>query len=609
MADIDPAILALVGDIDYDAEELRRRYAYERDVRLRPDKNQQYVETSAEFSHYVDDPYVAPIERDPLNDHVEVAIIGGGIGGLLVGAQLRKHGFEDIRIIEKGGDLGGVWYWNRYPGIRCDTESYIYIPMIEDVGSVPSEKYSRGSEIHGHLLQIAQRFDLYRNACLQTAVTGLAWDDAASVWRITTDRGDAMTARFVVMANGQLSKPKLPGIPGIETFKGHTFHTSRWDYDYTGGSQTGNLDKLGDKKVGLIGTGATGIQAVPALGEGAGHLYVFQRTPAAVDVRANRPTDPVWAASLQPGWQEARNDNFNKVSLGIPQDVDLVSDGFSELGQFADSTAAWAAEVIGRPLAPGEGEFISQTLDDKKMNQIRARMDAIVKDKATAEALKPWHRRYCKRPLFSDEYLPTFNRPNVTLVDTAGQGVERITERGAIVDGKEYPLDCLIFATGFEVGTEFTRRAGYDVVGRGGIELRDYWKEGMKTFHGMFTRGFPNCFLVNFGQNAVTSSFSFILGEQAKHVAHTLSVARDRGATVVEPSAQAVQDYVAEVKPLSYSQQTFWVECTPSYFNGEGSNENPHGFFANVHPAGGVAFYKMLAEWREQGDVAGLELK
>ncbi len=609
MADIDPAIMEIVGEIDYDPDELRKRYAYERDVRLRPDKNQQYVETKAEFSHYIDDPYAEPLERDPLNDHTEVAIIGGGIGGLLIGARLRQAGFDDIRIIEKGGDLGGVWYWNRYPGLRCDTESYIYIPMIEEVDSMPTEKYSRGAEIQSNLLKIARRFDLYKNACLQTVVTGLEWDDAASRWTIRTDRGDAMTAQYVVMANGQLSKPKLPGIPGIDTFKGHTFHTSRWDYDYTGGDYLGNLTRLQDKNVGVIGTGATGVQAIPELAKWAKQLNVFQRTPAAVDVRANRPTDPQWASSLEPGWQDRRSDNFNKVSSGIMQDEDLVSDGFSELGRFADPTASWVAAVIGRELTPEEGAFISQTLDDKKMNEIRARIDATVTDKATAEALKPWHRRYCKRPLFSDEYLPAFNRPNVRLVDTAGKGVQRITETGAVVDGVEYPLDCLIFATGFEVGTEFTRRAGYDVVGRDGIELRQYWKDGMKTFQGMFTRGFPNCILVNFGQNAAANSFSFILDEQAKHVAHTLSEVRKRGGTTVEPSQQAVDDYVAEIKPLSFSQSAFWEQCTPSYFNGEGANENPHGFFANVHPAGGVAFYGMLAEWRNAANLDGLEVR
>ncbi|MDB5713962.1 MAG: monooxygenase [Sphingomonadales bacterium] len=609
MAVTDPAVLNFLGKSEYDRNELRRRYAHERDVRLRPDKNQQYVETTAEFSHYIDDPYIPLTERNPLRDHVDVAIIGGGIGGLLVGAHLRQYGFDDIRIIEKGGDLGGVWYWNRFPGLRCDTEAYIYIPLIEEIGDFPTEKYGRGSEIHAHLLKIARKYDLYRNACLQTGVTGVAWNEDEERWHIRTDRGDHMTARCVVMANGQLSKPKLPGIPGIDQFKGHTFHTSRWDYGYTAGDETGNLTGLADKKVGVIGTGATAIQVIPALGASSQELYVFQRTPAAVDVRANRPTDPQWAASLDPGWQARRNDNFNRVASGLPEEVDLVNDGFTELGKLADPTAAWAEPILGRSLTPEEGSYIAETFDDLKMNAIRARIDEIVKDPKTAEALKPWHRRYCKRPLFSDEYLPTFNRPNVTLVDTDGQGVERITPTGVVVAGKHYDVDCLIFATGFEVGTEFTRRAGYDVVGTGGMELRDYWKNGMRTFQGIFTRGFPNCFLVNFGQNAVANSFTFVLEEQAKHVAHTLNAMRNRRVSVAEPSEAAVESYVAEVKPLSYSQSKFWKDCTPSYFNGEGLTENPHGFFANVHPAGPVVFYDTLEKWRANDDLAGLELR
>jgi cation diffusion facilitator CzcD-associated flavoprotein CzcO len=606
---IDPLIQALVGDVDFDPAAIARRYAYERDVRLRPDGNHQFIETSAQFSHYVDDPYVeAPLQREPLSDEVEVVIVGGGFGGILAGARLREAGFNDIRIIEKGGDFGGTWYWNRYPGIRCDCESYIYLPLLEKMAELPSEKYIRGSEIYRHVKKLAKQYDLYRNACFQTGVTGLRWNDETSRWHIATDRGDDLRARFVAMANGPMNKPKLPGIPGIDKFKGHTFHTSRWDYSYTGGDETGHLTGLCDKRVGIIGTGATGVQCVPPLAESAQHLYVFQRTPAAVDVRANRPTDSQWASVLKPGWQDERIANFNCMVGGIPQDIDLVNDGFTVIGKLLDPTASWAAKIVGRSLTPDEGNFITDVLDDKKMIEIRARIDAVVRDSKTAEALKPWHRRWCKRPLFSDDYLPAFNRPNVTLVDTAGKGVERMTESGVVVAGREYAVDCLIFATGFEVGTEYTRRAGYEVVGRRGLKLSDHWKGGMRTLHGLHSRGFPNCLFIGFGQNAVATNFAFILDEQAKHIAYTLAQARKRGAMIVEASARAVDDYVAEVAPLSFSQHKFWVECTPSYMNGEGTSNDPHGFFANLHPAGAVGFYKMLADWRAKGDLQGLEL-
>ncbi len=606
---IDPAIKTLVGDVDFDPTELQRRYDRERDIRLHPKRNKQFIEVTAEFSHYVDDPYVEPAPtRDPITDEIDILIIGGGFGGVLAGARFRQAGFDNIRIVEKGGDFGGTWYWNRYPGAFCDTESYVYFPMLEDVGYVPKQKYSPGYEIREHIHRIAKTYDLYSNACLQTAVTEVRFDSSAQQWIVSTNRGDALRANFVVIANGPLDRPKLPGIPGINEFKGHTFHTSRWDYGYTGGDEDGNLVGLADKRVGVIGTGATAIQCIPHLGASAKQLYVFQRTPAAVDVRANRPTDPEWESSLASGWHSERIENFNRVVTGIPQEVDMVSDGFTAVGRLLDPTASWAAALIGRDLTEEEGEYINEILDDKKMNEIRARIDEVVEDKATAEALKPWHRRWCKRPLFSDDYLPTFNRSNVTLVDTGGRGVERFTNHAAIVDGQSYELDCLIFATGFEVGTALTRRTGFDIVGRDGLKLSDHWSNGMRTFHGLHAHGFPNCVFMGFGQNASATNFVFILDEQSKHVAYTVKEARARGSTVVEASEKAVADYVAEVNPLAFSMNKFWVECTPSYFNGEGTPDDPNGFFANVHPAGTVGFYDMLREWREQGELSGLEL-
>ncbi len=606
---IDPAIKKLVGDIDFDPAEIQRRYDEERDKRLHPKRNKQFVEVRAEFSHYVDDPYVEGAEaRDPLTDETDIIIVGGGFGGVLAGARFRQAGFENIRIIEKGGGFGGTWYWNRYPGAFCDTESYVYFPMLEEVGYVPKHKYSPGYEIREHICRIAKKFDLYRDACFQTAVTDVRFDDDTEQWIVSTDRADEMRANFIVMSNGPLDRPKLPGIAGINEFKGHTFHTSRWDYGYTGGNEDGNLIGLADKNVGIIGTGATAVQCIPHLGASAKHLYVFQRTPAAVDVRANRPTEAVWERSLKSGWHAQRIANFNRVVTGIPQDVDLVDDGFTEIGRLLDPTASWAAATIGRELSEAEGEYINEILDDKKMNEIRTRIDAVVEDEKTAEGLKPWHRRWCKRPLFSDEYLPTFNRPNVTLVDTKGDGVERFTDHAAVVDGETFDLDCLIFATGFEVGTAFTRRTGFEITGRRQMKLSDHWSDGMRTFHGLHSRGFPNCVFMGFGQNASATNFVFILDEQSKHVAYTLKEARTRGARMVEASEKAVADYVAEVSPLSFSMNKFWVECTPSYFNGEGTPDDPNGFFANVHPAGTVGFYEMLQQWRERGGLTGLEL-
>jgi cyclohexanone monooxygenase len=592
-------------DLGFDPVALKARYRAERDKRLRRDGNEQYVEIAGDFGHYLDDPYVEPgFTRAPLTDEVEVAVIGGGFGGLLVGARLREAGVQDIRLIEKGGDFGGTWYWNRYPGAACDVESYIYLPLLEEVGYMPKEKYSRAPEILAHSRAIAEKFDLYRNACFQTEVTELRWDEQALRWIISTNRGDAMRARFVVMANGPLHRPKLPGIPGIESFKGHSFHTSRWDYGYTGGTSDGGLTGLKDKVVGVIGTGATAVQCVPHLGEGAKALFVFQRTPSSIDVRANRPTDPDWAKSLTPGWQQHRMDNFNLLVSGGFADEDLVADGWTDIiGNIAllARKKMAAGETVEDPMA------LMQLADFKKMEQVRARVDSVVQDSATAEALKPYYNQFCKRPCFHDEYLAAFNRPNVTLVDTQGKGVERITEKGVVVGGREYALDCLIYATGFEVGTDYTRRSGYQVFGKDGLTLTDKWKDGASTLHGLTSRGFPNCFIIQNTQSGFSVNFPHMINEQAKHIGYILGRCLDSQVRAIEPSQEAEEGWIATIEKMAIFRAAFLEECTPGYYNNEGKVEGLNARNSS-YGLGPVAFVKVLEAWRDEGAMAGLEL-
>src|SRR5215472_1416268 len=375
------------SDGKFDPELLRAKYRAERDKRIRADGNEQYREVKGAFASFADDPYVVPgFMRAPLTDEVAVVVIGGGFGGLLAGARLREAGVDDLRMIEKGGHFGGTWYWNRYPGAMCDVESYIYLPLLEELGSVPTEKYARAPEILAHSQAIARKYDLYRGAIFQTEVTELRWDGDLARWLVVTNRGDRMKARFVVMANGPLNRPKLPGIPGIESFRGHAFHTSRWDYAYTGGDSTGNLTGLRGKRVGIIGTGATAVQCVPHLGEAAAHLYVFQRTPSSIDVRANRPTDPAWAGTLASGWQQNRMDNFNILVSGGFQAEDLVSDGWTDIIR---KLLVMVQQEPGSISAPDGIAKTMELADFHKMEQIRGRVEAIVKDPATAAALKP----------------------------------------------------------------------------------------------------------------------------------------------------------------------------------------------------------------------------
>ncbi len=595
--------------IDFDPEKLRDRYRAERDKRLRDDGNEQYVEVVGDFSNYVDDPYTERVEREPLFDEVEVAIIGGGFGGLLMGAQLRKAGYESIRVIEKAGNFGGTWYWNRYPGAMCDVESYVYLPMLEELAYMPKHKYSFAPEIFEHSKSIARHFRLYDNACLQTSVSQIRWDDDAAQWIISTDRGDRMGAHYVAMANGPLNRPKLPGIDGIDSYEGHTFHTSRWDYDYTGGNSEGGLANLADKRVGIIGTGATAVQCIPHLGESAKELYVFQRTPSSIDVRDNRETDPQWAASLEPGWQRRRMENFNVLVSGGDQEVDLVSDGWTDIFRNLTGIAAkTAARTAGRRLTGREKGELMELADFQKMNTVRSRAADVVKDAEVAESLQPWYRQFCKRPCFHDEYLPTFNRPNVHLVDTDGRGVERITPRGVVVGGTEYEVDCIVFATGFEVGTTYTRRAGYDIIGRGGQTLGDKWSDGVKTFHGLTTHGFPNCFFLGFTQTAVTVNVPHALMEQASHVTYLLDEAAERGCRRIEPTAEAEQWWQEEMADKARLGVRFYEACTPGYYNNEGKLGNPNGFFTAMYGAGPIKFFRMLDEWRSTDRLEGIDL-
>ena len=594
----------LQSDIPFDPDALRLKYRQERDKRVRVDGNEQYQDVVGDFAHYLNDPYVEPLVREPLYDDVEVVIIGGGFGGLLTGARLREAGIQDLRVIEKGGDFGGTWYWNRYPGAACDVESYIYLPLLEELGYIPKEKYTHAPEILKHSRAIGEHFDLYRNACFQTEVTEVRWDDDAQRWIISTNRDDRMRARFVCMANGPLHRPKLPGIAGVETYRGHSFHTSRWDYDYTGGTSDGGLSRLAGKRIGIIGTGATAVQCVPHIGAAAGELFVFQRTPSSIDVRNNRDTDPAWAKSLEPGWQKRRMENFNNLVSGIPESEDLVGDGWTDI------IGKLLVMVRNNANADFSPEGLAQTMelaDFEKMEQIRSRVDQIVHDNSTAEALKPYYRQFCKRPCFHDEYLQTFTRPNVTLVDTAGQGVDCITERGIVANGVEYELDCIIYATGFEVGTEYSRRAGYEIIGRDGVTLTEKWANGASTFHGFHTRGFPNCFIISNLQSGFTVNFPHMLSEQATHLGYILSHAEKNGITRIETTKKAEDEWVQKIISLSQMNVKFLESCTPGYYNNEGKPSDraiQNGSFGG----GSVAFIQLLENWRADKSFAGLEL-
>jgi cyclohexanone monooxygenase len=473
------------------------------------------------------------------------------------------------------------------------------------LGYVPQEKYAFGTEILAHSQAIARKFDLYRDACFQTRVETLRWEESESCWIVSTNRKDRMKARYLCLATGPLNRPKLPGLPGIDSFRGHSFHASRWDYQYTGGDGSGGLKGLADKRVGIIGTGATSVQCVPMLGESAKELYVFQRTPSSIDVKNSPPTDPQWVQALQPGWQKLRMDNFNALVSGVPQAEDLVGDGWTDL--IGKLLFAMQQNPAG-DLSPAGIERAVELADFEKMEEIRARVDSIVKDPKTAEALKPYYRQFCKRPCFHNEYLETYNRPNVTLVDTQGQGVDRITPKGVEVQGQEYELDCLIYATGFEVGTDYSHRAGIQLLGRDGTSLTEAWADGVRSLHGMHVHGFPNCFIMANSQAGFTVSYPHLLDEQAKHIAYVVKAASDKNCVEVEVTQESEASWIQQCVDKARDAGDFLENCTPGYYNNEGRSGNRNaqdGFYGG----GSIEFFHILQQWRDEGSLHGLRLK
>ena len=599
------------SNLGFDPDRLREKYREERDKRMRTDGDDQFLAVQGEYAHYADeDPFVdTPEERDAIDREVDVVVVGGGFSGMMGAARLHERGVDDVLLVESGADFGGTWYWNRYPGAQCDIESYCYLPLLEELGYMPKEKYSYAPEIFEHSRRIGEAYNLYDVALFQTRVTELRWSEEDARWLVSTNRGDTLRARFVVQAAGTANQPRLPGIEGIHDYQGHSFHTSRWDYDYTGGDHSGGLTKLADKRIAVIGTGATAIQAVPFVGEYAKELYVFQRTPSSVDLRGNKPTDEKWWQSLRPGWQRERRENFADIVVGRPFEEDLVADGWTDI--FRRLQSVLARETEAPEGDPEEMALRAEIEDFRKMNEVRGRVEKTVRDSRIAAALKPWYRQFCKRPTFNDEYLSTFNRPNVHLIDVSeNKGVDRVTGKGIVANGVEYEVDCIIYATGFEITSSPRRRVSFDIVGRDGESLFDHWGQGLRTLHGLSSHGFPNWFFIGVNQNGLSVNMTAMFDDQARHIAYIVDEVNKRGQQVAEVTEEAEDEWVAEIKRLAVSARDFLESCTPGYYNNEGNLDEPgKGIAMQVYAPGINVFNALLAQWREQGELEGFELR
>ena len=577
-------------------ESAKERYEAERAKRLRSEGLAQYESLR---DHDLDrDPWADPdFTRDPVVEDVQVVVLGGGWAGMLAGINLVKRGITNFRIVEKAADFGGTWYWNRYPGCMCDVDSTIYLPLLEETGYMPTEKYASASEIFGYAQLLGRHFGLYDHALFQTEVESLVWDDDAHRWDITTQRGDRIRTQFFVAAGGLMHKAKLPGIAGIDDFTGKAFHTTRWDYEYTGGSPTEPMDRLADKVVGIIGTGATSVQIVPQLARSAKEVYVFQRTPSAVGVRAQQQIDEEWFRSLKPGWQLERTLNFTSVATGQQPDRDLVADGWGQVLK---------VDTQREPADDAERAEL-EAIDFEIMEGFRRRIDEVVEDPETAAKLKPWYGKHCKRICFHDEYLQSFNLPNVHLVDTDGQGVREMSPAGPIVDGTEYPLDLLVFASGFEITTGLVDRLGFDPVGRGGVKLSERWHDGTHSLHGILTAEIPNFFVVSFVQAGFGLNFVHFLSESTKHIVWMIDHCLEEGIASIETTVEAEDEWLNILWQASGPLARYNLACTPSYGNSEGARTMLSARSA-VFPGPLMDYAAHLERWRDEGTLAGAKI-
>jgi cation diffusion facilitator CzcD-associated flavoprotein CzcO len=599
-------------DLNFDPDAVKAKYAAEREKRMTAGRGVVHdltLESDDPLKGYLADPFTPFVERNPIRDDCDVAIIGAGIGGTVTGAKLREAGVDDIRLIDKAGGIGGTWYWNRYPGVMCDVESYIYMPMLEEMGYVPTTRYAFGEEIRLHLDSIGEKYGLKDDALFHTGVVKSEWDEGEARWVLHTDRGDEIHARWLVIAPGILNLVKIPVIPGMEDFEGKAFHSGRWDWEYTGGrpdANKGNMTNLADKVVAVVGTGASAVQILPPLAESAKHVYVFQRTPSAIGVRDNRPTPEEFARSLEPGWQRARMENFTSVMLGMPVEHDLTDDGWTA------HMAKVSNPAIEPEMSMEDIALAAEAFDFEVMELHRRRIEELVADPDVAESLKPYYRYLCKRPLFHDEYFDAFNRDNVTLVDCPG-GVTQVTKHGVVANDQEYEVDCIVYATGFEAEvTPFPRRAGHPIIGRGGVPLAEKWKDGPRTYLGIFTRGYPNLFMMPAPgqQSTISVNFTHILSEGAEFIAGAIALLEERGVKIADATEDAEADWVQKIIDGYADRSAFMAACTPSRLNFEGdpSVANPlQGTYGGGY--GDVLGWRdLLREWRARDDFAGLEL-
>ena len=527
---------------------------------------------------------------------LDALIIGAGFSGLYQLYSLRDRLGLSVQLLEAADGVGGTWYWNRYPGARCDSESHSYCYSFSEALQQEwtwTERYPEQPEILRYLNYVADRFDLRRNIRLGTRVVAARYDAADNRWHVTTERGEHLSAQFLITAVGCLSSANVPKIPGLEDFAGRWYHTGTWPQD--------GVDFSG-QRVGLIGTGSTGIQAAPVIAETAAHLTVFQRTANYSIPARNAPLTPEFQRYVREHFAEIRA-LMHSTANGHPFPVsDRSALATAPAEREAIYEAAWQKGGL-QFRAAFRDLLVDKAANDTAADFIRRKIRAVVKDPAKASILTDIdHPFAAKRPPIDSFYFETFNRENVALVDLRAAPIERITARGVRTRKAEYPLDIIVFATGFDAMTGAL--LGLGITGRDGVSLREHWSAGPRSYLGLQTNGFPNLFTVTGpGSPSVLCNMPVPIEQHVDWITDCIAHLRTRGRSRIEPTKEAVDGWVDHVNAAANA--TLLPQAGHSWYLGANVPGKPRVFMPY---AGGMAQYREICNGVAARGYAGFVL-
>ncbi|MBO1075848.1 flavin-containing monooxygenase [Roseomonas marmotae] len=526
----------------------------------------------------------------------DAIVIGAGFSGLYQLYSLRDKLGMRVQVLEAGSGVGGTWYWNRYPGARCDSESYYYsFSFSEELQQEWewSERYPDHSEIRRYLNHVADRFDLRRNIRFDTRVASARYDDEANLWRVTTEAGESLSARFLITGVGCLSAANIPKIPGLESFQGQWYHTGRWPHE--------DVDFAG-KRVGLIGTGSTGIQATPVIAAQAAHLTVFQRTANYSIPARNSPMSPEQLREIKANYAAIR-EKARSSPNGHPFDVFQKSAlEMTPEERLARYEQAWETGGL-RFRAVFKDLLIDRDANETASEFIRAKIRGIVKDPVVAEMLTPKDHPFAtKRPPIDTDYFETFNRDNVKLVDIKATPIAEITPRGIRTRDAEHELDIIVFATGFDAMTG--PLLSIDISGRDGIALKDAWAAGPRSYLGLQVADFPNLFTITGpGSPSVLTNMPVAIEQHVDWITRCIQHMRQNGLSRIEAQPEAAEKWVAHVNDAANA--TLLPQANSSWYLGANVPGKPRVFMPY---AGGMANYARVCEEVAAKDYEGFEL-